>query len=652
MNNYKETNKYREMMFSGNLYMPKIAKIKQVFGHTVYEEVERMFEAMWYAYLKQGTKGTISLPYWAQRIKNVKAMNVALKLLSTAGWIETNVQPINNWGEAQLCEKKLLQFMDKTELASIRKSIKFSKYVLNNEAEATKNNLVRINGRTRSTGLVREGFRKTSNVQFQFDIEKMVEYKYEIVALINKGIDKMMIRFPQIKNDLAHYGNVGEEIIEHYIWDEGKYTAGQNKIDSRGRNISGMLNKIGNPIGFKIMRSLLVLPEAVRNTATPAGLRNKYLFIAELLGYKNGNVAGKVNFGRRAYLNKKLLDLDLPEDMDDLFENIWLERMYEEIDYVLNIAKDWKKKTAMARFNKGQLSMTATAKKIETFIGNKWYVPTEIDASASVLMIEGLLLSHKPFLNRTNVIGGTIQDAWGHSVITNRLQFKTIMRVCYGSSASPAKMWSDMEIKYTLSEVQAFELELETGEIAVANKFKDFMIQNANMTEKMNVVIDNNEFEIECNRYYSEGDRTDKFDLYDSKSHSIRRIHNTTTVKTADLKRFRVFTPTCLVHGLDSQVEDNTVGYVVDVYGWALDIHDAIVLCCEATDYAKDIYCSGKTEEEPSLERIHRERNNILGKYFTSIGIRPSKLEDWKREVKPHVEKYEGKLRANRIALK
>ena len=648
---YKESNKYRDMMFNGKLFMPKIIKIKQVYGENVYTQVESMFDAMWYSYLKQGNKGTISLPYWAKRIRNVEAMNVALKLLSENGWIVTNVQPSNNWGEAQLNEDKLLQYMSESELASVRKSIKFSKYVMDLEPEATQNNLVRINGKVKKTGLVREGFRKTSNTVFELDIVMMEKYEYYVVSLINKGIDKMAVQFPAINEDLANYGNVGREIVEHYIWNAGQYSAGQNRNDSRGRNISGMLNKIGNPIGFKIMRSLLVIPEANRNTATASGLKNKYLFIAELLGYKNGNVAGKVNYGRKAYFRKQLLDLTMPDDMDDVYENIWLERIYAEIDMVLDV-KHWKKSAAISNYNAGNISMTACAKKVETFSGKKWHVPIEIDASASVLMIEGLLLNHKPFMERTNVIGGTIQDAWGHSVITNRLQFKTIMRVCYGSSAEPAKMWMDMDIPYTQAEVNAFQMELETGDIAVANKFKDFVIQNANMKENMTVVIDNNTFDIECNKYYNVGETTGKFDLYDSKSHSLRRISNTETVKKADLKRFRLFTPTCLVHGLDSQVEDNTVNHIMDMYGWCIDIHDAIVLDAEATDDAKDIYCSGKTDEEPSLERIHRERNNILGKYFTSIGIKPSKLSDWNTDVKPHIEPYKGKLKANRIALK
>jgi hypothetical protein len=57
-------------------------------------------------------------------------------------------------------------------------------------------------------------------------------------------------------------------------------------------------------------------------------------------------------------------------------------------------------------------------------------------------------------------------------------------------------------------------------------------------------------------------------------------------------------------------------------------------------------------DSEPSLEQIHRDRNIILGKYFTSIGIKPTKLKEWKEDVMAYVEPYEGKLHCNRIVLK
>ncbi len=535
--------KYREMLFNGKLYMPKIKKIKNIYGKKVYSEIESMFEAMWFQYLVNGNESTVSLPYWAKRIQNPNAMNIALKLLSDAGWIVSKSLSINNWGEAYLVETKLLEYVSKKELASIRKQYKFSKYILKYEDDAKSNSRTRMNGVVRNTGIVREGFRQTGNTVFEFDLDTMEKYKDQVILLINKSIDKMAIKYPQILDDLANYAELGKEIVDYYLWDNGQYTAGQNTNDSRGRNISGMLNKIGNPIGFKVMRSLLVIPESNRNIATAKGLRNKYLFIAEILGYKSGNVNGKVNYGRRAYFNKSFIQ---DCNIDELYENIWLERLYADIDNILDI-DNWKKKTALAKYHTNSMSMTICAKKIETFSNRRWKVPIEIDMSNSIAGIMGLLLNHKPFMERTNMIGKTIDDAWKLNGISNRIQAKTLMRVMYGSSMPARKMWTEMKIPYTTEEVMEFEKEIDIGEFAVANRLKNFIIQNVKPKEKMKINLNGEIFNIECNKFFNIGEVTNKFDLYDSYSNSIRRIMNTETIKKPNLERFKLFFVTALV---------------------------------------------------------------------------------------------------------
>ncbi len=642
--------KYRMQLLDGKLYMPSIEKIRQIYGKKIYSKIENMFESAFHQYLLSGTTGTISLPYWAKKINNPTAMNIALKLLSQHGWITSVSLPDNNWSEMYINESKLLEYLTQEELASVRRYYKFSKYLLKQEDTAEKNNIVRLNGKKQETGLVREGFRKTGNTTFQFDIDTMETYQEEIIALVNKGIDKMAIKYPSINDDLANYGSVGEEIIEHYIWNNGKYSAGQNTIDSRGRNISGMLNKIGNPIGFKIMRSLLIIPEPNRNIATKVGLRNKYLFIAELLGYKNGNLNGKVNFGRKAYYNRTNLDYETM-DIDDLYEYIWIERMYKELDDILDM-NHWKKKLAMSSYHTGSVSMTETSKKIETFTGKRWYVSIEIDIAASVILMNGLILNHAPFIERCNAIGNTLSDPWNHDVITNRIQMKTIMQRMYGSSTPADQMWQRDNIKFTTDEVIAFEKELETGSLAVADKFKDFVIQNAKPQEQMEIKLNNQSFKVKCNKHYNVGDITNSFDFYDTNSNSIRRIHNTDTISKPDLRSFKLYFQTLLIHGLDGQIMDNASDAVMDAYDWLIDIHDALILDAEATDYARDIYCSGRNPSEPSLEQIHRDRNTILSEYFTSIGIAPHKVKDWNTDVKPLIEPYSRKLKVNRICLK
>jgi hypothetical protein len=264
----------------------------------------------------------------------------------------------------------------------------------------------------------------------------------------------------------------------------------------------------------------------------------------------------------------------------------------------------------------------------------------------------GLLLNHKPFLDRCNITRGNLTDAWGHDVITNRPQFKTIMRQCYGSQMSAQDMWKDMGIEYTQDEVDAFNHEMEEGEIAVAIAFKDFMIDNAQMQPVMELNVLGDSVTTYCNRFHNVGETTTVFDLFDTATGKVRRIHNTQTKRVPDLKSFKRYSVTGLIHGLDGRVMDNTVDAVIDRYQWCLDIHDADILCCEAADYARDIYANGRTADEPSLKYIHTNRNKILSDYFTSLNIPASKLAEWKTKVVPLIQPLEEELDINPMVLK
>jgi hypothetical protein len=193
---------------------------------------------------------------------------------------------------------------------------------------------------------------------------------------------------------------------------------------------------------------------------------------------------------------------------------------------------------------------------------------------------------------------------------------------------------------------------MSEGEFAVGMAFKDFVINNAQMQPVMQLNVLGDKVTTYCNRFHNVGETTSIFDLFDTATNSIRRIHNTETKRVPDLKSFKRFGPTGLIHGLDGRVMNNTVDAVVDVYGWVLDVHDADILCCEAADYARDIYANGRTEEEPSLKHIHTHRNKILSDYFTSLNIPASKLSDWKANVVPLIEPLTEELIINPLVLK
>ena len=213
-------------------------------------------------------------------------------------------------------------------------------------------------------------------------------------------------------------------------------------------------------------------------------------------------------------------------------------------------------------------------------------------------------------------------------------------------------MWDEMDIPYTQEEVDAFEYELEYGEMAVANRFKDFIINNAQMQPVMDLHVDQEVLEVECNKFYHVGESTKVFDLIDTATNSVPTIHHTDTIKVPDLKSFRRFSVTGLIHTCDGQVEDNTVDAVIDAYGWALPIHDATILCAEAATFARHVYSYGRNDEEPSLKRIHTNRNQILQNYFRSINIPAKAIIAWKRDVVPYIDKLSTELEINPLVLK
>ena len=527
-------NSIREQILNNRLELPIIRDLQ------VTPECQAMFRAMWYRYIAKGPTEPTSMTYWAQRITNPKLHNQLLRILSDFGWITVSTRPNNNWSEAYINESKLLQYCTKAELDRTRMFYKFSKYKLelHHDDQDYGANVTSIRGKSMNTGLFRPGFAKSGKVKYSFDTQFMYAYETEVTQQINKGISNMIERYPQILEDHANYQELGAEIVQSYIYAEDNlYNAGPRTSDPRGRNNRGDLSKIGNPVGFKVMRSLLTIPEEYRNQATTKGLANKYLFIAELMGFKSGTAQAKREFGRKCYYTTAF-HTD-PSD-GEVVENIWLERTYLDIDSVfgnlmsLNILK--------------RRALTDNLNFSDPVIVNyKWTVPIEIDASASVLGFLGILLNHSPFMERCNILPGTLSDAWGHNVITNRNQFKTSMRPLYGSQLSAQAMWNDMDIPYTMEEVHAFQHELDHGEFRVAVAFKDFLINNAQMQPEMDLVVNGETTHTYCNKFHNVGETTTEYDLFDSATGRIRRIHNTQTKRVPDLHSFKRFGPTGLI---------------------------------------------------------------------------------------------------------
>lgn len=164
-----------------------------------------------------------------------------------------------------------------------------------------------------------------------------------------------------------------------------------------------------------------------------------------------------------------------------------------------------------------------------------------------MLQYIGALLGDTRLLSMTNCYGAELSDPWAFEGMS-RLMFKHAATPrLYGSSKACYELWEDWDHNYSLEQVQAFNQELATGPLGLADQFKEFIINNVKPTEHMQVTIGAETFSIECNRYRNVGEETTAYDIFDTQTQSIRRMHHTSTKKVADLDQFRRYFVTLLI---------------------------------------------------------------------------------------------------------
>ena len=251
-------NLIRDSLLQGILYLPSYQLIAEKLSAESALTASHMFQAMWHNYLKN--KGSISLVYWSKQFSNQEHFNIILKSLADANWITSHAIPARNWAEAHLNEDKLLQYVSPDELESIRAYHKFQQYKLG-QAKAQCNDKVRLNGRTRKTGLIREGFRLASNVTYKYDVDTLARHKTAIQRNLTKSMDKIAEMYPNMTHDRASYDTISCDILDYHLSYDGTFSNGQHYIDSRGRNIQGNLSKVANYVSSKDFRASLVIPD-------------------------------------------------------------------------------------------------------------------------------------------------------------------------------------------------------------------------------------------------------------------------------------------------------------------------------------------------------------------------------------------------------
>lgn len=395
--------------------------------------------------------------------------------------------------------------------------------------------------------------------------------------------------------------------------------------------------------------------------ATDNGAMAIFLFIAEILGYRTGTEQGKIKRGQSAYVSNELIDLQywaspnvyqLPpkerklelkraeEARASAFENIWLQRLYKDLDKAYGIEHT-------APIHKRKVTEGKPFHKVFAIKPNshQWIVPIELDAGASMLQYIGALTNDVRILTMTNMVGEpNLVDPWSCDGIPRALFKHAATPRLYGSSQAVHEIWQEWGHEYTLEQLQLMNRQFDVGAIGVANRFKDFIINNVSPHPHMKVRIWGEEFTIECNRFKQVGTVTRKYNIYDSTDKRTNDLHHTQTRAEPDLEQFRRYFVTLLIHHLDSRVANTVIGKYTEKYGSGIDIYDAFIINPEAAFDVRAWYAE-------ELEAIHRDRKVILSEYFTSIGINGGAQGEWERFTSTIVPLTES-FKCRHMALK
>ena len=557
----------------------------------------------------------MSTPYWSNKVGAVNLDNF-IYALSEAGWIISKANARRKWGEFSLNQAMIDKHLSREQQLQYKTNARINKYAMR-YVENHQTDLVKTASGVRATGLVREGFAKCANQPFQLDVAPLVKYYDAILANLTKSMDKVIQKYPTISMDETNYKVISKELLDYYIFHhDNVYSMEGNVSDSRGRAIYNALSRVGNPIACKDIRACLVVPKGkIIHKSDSSALKDIYLFIAELSGQKQcSSWSHKAVAGQFAYVRRELHNIDLNTEAGrkELHENIWLERIYNRLDDL---------------FANGSVY---------------WDIPLELDATMSLAQIVGILTNDQRLLNRTNVINpGELLDAW-HVPGVPRLHTKTVgTPVFYGSAQTATKLLRSKKLAYTQEQVKILNREFNKGAFGVIKTFKDFLIQNANVTTPiipMNIWDDN--FEVEVNKFRPVAAQVNAYKVWDTATKRPVVFLNHEPITVPDYDRFRLYYPTGLVHNLDSQVMNKVL---IRLDEWAIAIHDAI-LCLPGTK-ARQIYVQ-------VLEELRANRTRILANYRQSIGATSNTANIAWAKLMDKVEQLDSLIPFSESALK
>ncbi len=243
----------RSEILEGRLELPG-SKIFELYPEQE-KDILAFWSTIWFNYLNDNETNGL---HWYERL-GIKLYNDLVRRLSHHGWIESNSLVGRKWASVKLLTNNLLDYVSVDELEDVKAKHKYDKYMLE-FSESGKADLVRQNGKTMKTGLIREGFSDSGETQFAFDVDKLAQYEDAVVKNLTKSMDKVRGMYPEMKSSKSSYDEVSVAIYEwHKANSEELFTTGKNVSDSRGRAISDCLRKVTNPISNKDFRSCLIV---------------------------------------------------------------------------------------------------------------------------------------------------------------------------------------------------------------------------------------------------------------------------------------------------------------------------------------------------------------------------------------------------------
>ena len=541
------------------------------------EDEKRDIEELWNRMVIKFFHGkTMSLNAWIERI-NPKHLNKIFMILGVTGWIL--VKTVGKFGTVELNYEKLLKWISEEELNSVVREFKIRKAMMTSKLPRYWNRTRTVNRHgakvTRNVGLKRLGFAKSGSCPFKYDIKYVKEYLEEMAKEVYADYQKPQEGY---EGEKPTYSEIVESLLLYAgASKDERYVLGECTSDSRGRAIFDCVHRVFNPISHKVARAIVKCPV---QKLTTAGLKNVYLFIAEIFGDKPRTLKEKIELGKLHAESR-----EIPESAD-LHEQIWLKRIYENLEDT-----------------------------------DHWTVPIEVDATASAVQIMGVLMNDHKLMDLTNLINPyVLEDYWTVDYLPRKyVKFAVTPRI-YGSSASPADLWDRHHLDYTQEDEENIEKDFERGgRFFAPNLFKDTILKCV-PAETRKVRIWNEEFIVNCSKFK------------DSEEKQHVKIYTTTNGyykpyaradRVVDVKQFVRYHCTLLVHNLDSQV----MNYIGANMEWILCNHDAAIVHPNDAHRVRILYTS-------KLYEIYRNRHSILRNFMDSIGNTKT-IRDVNREEVP-----------------